>query len=470
MSGRKRIYVDQGEWNRLRAEAGKLTELRRDLPALIDQVRAQTGRDLERTFGEFDSRQRSVEQSLEGMSDQARRFEQQTTQRLRENSRRLRQALDDNTRNLRAETGQLLREQREALQQAITEERRDRQHQLAQLTQGIDALQRDQARAAEIAEGYLADARQLCAALRELPHERFAPGELAALERRLSTAESNRQDRLGAFGLSGAQSLYHDLSDLRVKLELADLEWRLCRSAAEQALRVVEDLIRQNHVLTLTAADGQAVRDNKPDVDYWSRGALSRLREEVTVLLDRLHDEQAPMSVQELQTVVDRTAPELEQRLDTIVRQAGTAVFASQLRTNFADLIAEALETNHQYEVTESCFAGADQRDTFYAKSTHLNGNEVVIEVEPTADDKPDCIVRVLSYDDDTLSEEERAARARSITRSMRDRGIEAGEAVDEGGAPDPAKQDLKAIGQPVRQPQSSPVSSAGRSAESGQS
>jgi hypothetical protein len=261
------------------------------------------------------------------------------------------------------------------------------------------------------------------------------------LLRRLETAEATRRQGVTAYGLGNAQALYHDVSDLRRQVQEQDTVWTTARGEAERALHVVEELIRQNGVVR----NDSRLRGETPDVDYWSRGALSRLRTEVAALLDRVRGDDSPMTVEQFEAVVDRTAKEFEGRLDTIVRQAGTAIYASQLRTNFAELVARALETNHQYEIADSCFAGEDEREAFYAKGKHLDGSEVVIEIEPTGDDRVECAVRLHSYDEGTPSREERRARVDSINQSLRDNGIAVGGA-EEDGVLDPGTRDLDRI------------------------
>lgn len=65
MSGRKRIQVDQSEWYRLQQRARQLREVKRDIPRLFADVRAQTRADIDRAFspcrtGSAASRRRST--------------------------------------------------------------------------------------------------------------------------------------------------------------------------------------------------------------------------------------------------------------------------------------------------------------------------------------------------------------------------------------------------------------------------
>ena len=109
MSGKKTIVVDQAEWNRLQQQAANLAHVQRDVPKLVREVREQTERDLERSRQEFDARQTRVDQALAGLSEQARRFEADTTRRLKDASDRFRQDLDRTGDRLRSETRAQLR-------------------------------------------------------------------------------------------------------------------------------------------------------------------------------------------------------------------------------------------------------------------------------------------------------------------------------------------------------------------------
>lgn len=58
MSGRKTIQVDEAQWRRVQRRARQLQGLQRDVPRLLDDVRAQTRADVDRAFATVDARQR----------------------------------------------------------------------------------------------------------------------------------------------------------------------------------------------------------------------------------------------------------------------------------------------------------------------------------------------------------------------------------------------------------------------------
>ncbi|WP_189213733.1 hypothetical protein [Actinokineospora fastidiosa] len=437
MSGRKRIYVDEGEWNRLRRDAGKLAEMRRDVPRLIERVREQTQRDIDRSMDEVRTRQNAFEQAVSGLSENTRRIEQETARRLRATADTLRAELDRQG----VKTEKVLSAQRRELRAAIDAERGDRVRRMAELDGRITALRADQDRAAELARAFVADAEILCEQVRALPHERYLPGRLGPLEARLATARGNDSAGIGAYGLSGAQELCQSLGELRMELEQLDQEWRTCRAAAERELLGVRELIAQNTTVELNLPDAEA-----PDVDHWSRGALSRLAGEVDALLAQVRADDQAMTTEALMRVVSTAAPDFEQRLESVVSQAVTAMHASQLRTNLAELIADALDEHHHYEVAEAGFSGEDQRAAFLAKTVHhASGSEIVIEVEPGPADAPPT-VRLHNFDADNAAESERAARTRSIRDSvLAESGIELS-AEEDAARPDETKRDVRAL------------------------
>ncbi|GLY50781.1 hypothetical protein [Lentzea sp. NBRC 102530] len=446
MSGRKRIYVDEGEWNRLRQEAGKLAELKRDVPRMVERIRAQTQADIESSMREVDQRHARFEQAMTQLSEHTREVERETARRMRENNDRLHREITAQGEQLRAETSEALRQQQETLTRAVDRERQERERKQSEINARIDALRADQDRAERIAREYVADAQLLRDQVAQYPHDRYLPGRVAPLEARLSTLVSNVNSGLGAQSLTAAQELVQSLSELRLDLERLDQEWRACRMAAERDLVRMRELMAQNEKIDLRGRVPAGAPAELPDVDHWSRGALTRLATEVDSLLAQVRDDAQPMTTEALLAVVD-TVPEYEQRLETVVTQAVTAMQAAQLRTNLAELIADALDHHHHYQVTTAGFASEDQREAFLAKSVHhVSGSEIVIEVEPGERVDGPPLVRLHNFDADGASEAERSARTKSIHRNVLEHsGIDL-RSTEEYAEPDDRKRDIEPL------------------------
>jgi hypothetical protein len=112
-------------------------------------------------------------------------------------------------------------------------------------------------------------------------------------------------------------------------------------------------------------------------------------------------------------------------------------VVASQLRANIADLVTQALEGGFAYRTEHWTYAGNDEREAVFARLDHLSGNEIVIEVTPVGNDPTDNRLRILSFDRDTRSAEQRDARMAAITQQLRAYDLPVGDAR-ESGEPDP--------------------------------
>src|SRR5262249_52967284 len=151
------------------------------------------------------------------------------------------------------------------------------------------------------------------------------------------------------------------------------------------------------------------------DVDHWSGGELTRLEHELAAARQQLADDAPPLSLDRLQDIVQRQTPEFELRLSRVVETATMRQVASQVRVNLADIVVHTLDGVAGYELIDGSYAGEDQRGAFVAKLRHQNGNEIVVDVSPAADDSGQAVLRLLSYDHDIGAEEDRLHRARAV-------------------------------------------------------
>ena len=127
-------------------------------------------------------RQQAAERTVSALSEQTRALEADTSRRLREQASEMSRQLADTAGQLRAETSAALARQQQAWRAELTAERDRQRAELAQLRADIRRGERASVRAAET---WLNDAGLVRDLIRdELPHERYAPGELAAIDRR----------------------------------------------------------------------------------------------------------------------------------------------------------------------------------------------------------------------------------------------------------------------------------------------
>jgi hypothetical protein len=448
MSGKRRITVDEAQWNVLQRQARQLQDLQVNAPKLVADLQRQTQTELARVSERMEHRQRSVEQAMSTLSDQTRDLEAETNRRLRQQASDMQRQLTETAGRLRQDTNAALARQQQAWRAEISAERQRQSAALARVESHIRGKEQASSQAAET---WLHDAGVVHDLIRdELPHERFAPGQLTALDRRLATARETASQGQSQAALAGAQAAYHDLSELRVEIELREREWSGQYTVTYEALLRLDGLAKQNAEQVIAA--GRAGNDAAitVDVDYWSEGALSELRSTVANLLTRINDTTSPPSTDDLHQITEVQVPELEQRLADITHRAHVRMFASQLRANVAEVVAQTLDETAGYEVEEALYERLDYRRTFMAKLQHVNGNEIVVSVEPATDESGQCVLHVLSYDYDTATEETLSERARVITQELQSQGIPAADQGCDAGEPDPALLDFTPLRQPV--------------------
>ncbi|TDB83707.1 hypothetical protein E1264_27330 [Actinomadura sp. KC216] len=432
MSGAKTVSVDPRAWREAQQAARQLAKVRRDMPRLLDSVQRQTRQDIDRAVAAVNRRQDQTEGRLQDLSEYTRDLEVRTSEQLREQAGRL-AAVQDRTERLGDE---------------IARERAQRRRQIADLDARVTDLAEGRDRATARAMAMFEDARTMAAAIRELPHERFAPGRLERLEQRLMQTAGTLGEQEPAFMLGLVQALYFDLSDLRVEVEDAELEWNRVRFAALEALRAADAAVESNARIPMHGVDGAELPGIVLDVDFWTDGDLigflDRLREEAGVVVA----EDCPLTADELRAIAESTGSDCERRLTELLERAHVRALASQARANTAELAVAAFE-QQGYELEEEVWEGQDFRGAHYSKLVSLAGNsEIVVEVAPDGDGG--MAIKLLSYDADP-AEDRRTRRTQTMLEMLRDSGVPVGAPQTRDTEPTPGEGDLKAIGERLR-------------------
>ena len=310
---RRRITVNEPQWVALQRQASQSRELRVNTPQQVADLQRQMQSELTRVSERLGAREQSVEHSMSALSDKTRALEADTNSRLGDQANEMHRRLTEIAGKLREETDAALARQQRAWRAELSAER-DRQR--AELVRLDSQMSRRAQASSQDAEAWLHDAGLMHDLIRdELPHERYAPGELAPLNRRLATARDNARQGLSQAALALAQDSYHNLSELRMEIELRDREWTVMHTAAYEALLQLDGLAADNASQVIAAGKAGNEYPVDLDVDYWSEGALSDLRSAVMYLLTRVNETEAPMSTDELRDVAKVQVPELERHL-----------------------------------------------------------------------------------------------------------------------------------------------------------
>jgi hypothetical protein len=453
MSGVKRITVDEGTWAEAQRAAQRLREVNRELPGMIDALRREQQAAADRVAAQLTARQDAFDRALSGLSERTRRVQAQASERLRAQAAEFRQLREGAERG-RQEAREALDDQEQRFQRGLAQERQERDRDVLALRGELAALGDSRERATALAVTLAADARQLAAAIdAQLPHQRYAPGRLAELTRRLDIADGTLQSALGEAALAQAQEAYLQLCDLQAEVELRDQERQEARLTADGALTMLREQIRLHTDPTVLDEAGLPVDGATIDVDYWSEGELGQLAETVAGLTAAAADPAGRLSAAELRHICEHEVPELDAALTDVVARAQARLLASQVRVNVAELVVGALEetTGYTWEEGQAVYANGDQRRSFYSKLRHLDDSEIVVEVAPDGDNES-CVLRIISYENGIPDDEERVRRAHAVAAALREHGLQAGLPAAEGEEPDRRLADLETLRQPLRE------------------
>jgi hypothetical protein len=443
MSGKKQYHVDMSKWFRDRVRRSMVSFL---LPGVLEAVGAQQDADVQRNLEALREQQRRQADLLASFSERTKQREEAIgamfAQQMSELEERVRQEGSDT----RADLMEAMAAQERRWRAELSREQEARWQQIAGIEADVKQLLDDRAAAQAAAARWLADAEAERALIAEtIPqHERYGPGELVAIERRLSTAGQNVQAGQFEAAIATAQQAYHDLSDLRVELMLRHREWTELRWQAGRALSIVRELIQRGARLPGSSID-ELTSDAQIDVDHWSEGKLKLLADQVANVSAELGNETDPPAIDRIREIVSTQAPEFRRQIEDAIELAQRRVEASQLRVNIADLVISVLEDRFAYEYQDGGYQAGDQRTAFVARLDRIGGNSVVVELRPAGADFTDAELDILSYDGTTESMELRQARGQAIYRSLSE-GDFASSSPRDLGEPDPALRELPSL------------------------
>jgi hypothetical protein len=343
---------------------------------------------------------------------------------------------------LRHETHILLEEQAHHLTNMIDAERQLREQQFQAIHQRLDTEQQHKD---ELARSWIDTAQEIRDFITaRYQHERFAPGQLAILERTLQQADANAAQGTPEAALSLAQQSCHGLSDLRLELERLEHEWNLWHIRASESTRELLAIAQQNRTCHALDMEGNKL-DLTLEVDYWTQGKLMRLENDINTIITQLADDSSALSTDELRNIVTQSVLNLDQQLGQLIAEARLAVINSQLRANIADLVVGTLE-EQGFQLQDDTYEGTDYRNGFVAQVKHIDSTTVSVVISP--EEGGQNTLHIHSYDAQDRPEHELRARAQALAESLNARGLNVGTLQGVADSPDPAFADVEQVRQ----------------------
>ena len=458
MSGREDSYVSwwsNSSWSNVQRSQN-------DYSNRVAEVRRQAEREYQQRLRPLEERQQRFESSLNNLKSNIGQVEREMLQRDRATQERLQQQRREFTNQLRRqwdetqhqfqhqrqEYRRLIDEQGCRMTQMVEEEHRQREKAVNHLQQQINQVVDDAARKHEIAKSFVADLTNILEETRQLPHDRFAPGQLDLVQRHIRDARSSLEAGIPEAALSTAQNAYWQLADLRTLVIQKEIEFMMIHHAALEEARTILEEARANRRCEIISGGGNDADKLELEVDYWTHGDLTALEQEIQTIERQLISEEKSLSVDAVKDILV-SLENARSSMSKIVENARDNIMSSQVRFNVAELVVKALGSQG-YDVEAGVYEGNDPRNAYVAKVKNRAGSEVVSVISPVADSCGKSRVSIHSYDETYVGEETLRQRSKDVAKLLSEEGLQVVPSTCMGNA-DRSYQDVAAVA--ARQP-----------------
>jgi hypothetical protein len=226
--------------------------------------------------------------------------------------------------------------------------------------------------------------------------------------------------------LSDAGQSYLDAQELRLELLRLEHEWNLYLDQAKTSAAEVLAVCDTQKIAEFTVDTEDGAEEVSAEVDFWTEGKLSALRNRVESEANRLKSESEKLTLDNLKQSIADSAQWMEET-GQLVEDAREALVKSQIRQNIAQSVANSFEGT-DWEVKDSTYAGEDCRFSFHTKFKNLAGDEMVTIVSPEKTTGGEIRNNLqIHYFDKAKDEKFRQALSKTIQGRMGKEGIDVG-------------------------------------------
>lgn len=424
MSGRKETYVTipDREARRLREQEAKLRIVQSDLPQRLADIRESTLAEVRRQSARIDQRLDQVQEATNRLQSDLADLERESQRRLREGLAAARTEYTNLVSQERLERLQHEAQMRQEYNSLIAQERAEREKQINQLQSRVGQIEDREDRLQQRAAAWLQDLRILQESVDKLPHQRFAPGSMARINGHIDQAELNLRNEASQAALGQAQNAYFELIELRSEVLFREQEFEVAYLHALERVRSLIEEVEQNRQGVIPS-DQSEQQDIEVDVDFWSRGRLSRIKDRLREIEQSLEKDKETLTLDQV-TQKEEEAASLRPQLVEAVEAARLGIINSQACYNVAEIIAEVME-EQGYSVEQGTYEGEDQREAYAIKLRNLGGDEFVSIVTPSAEQEL-AYSTEMNFFDRNQDETMRQSFAQAVYEGLNHRGLQA--------------------------------------------
>lgn len=307
---------------------------------------------------------------------------------------------------------------------ALKEQRQMLQNQINEVADHIQKKEISEQKQASI---WLDDIYQVLENIdQNIPHAKFKPGVLDKIRTGLSLAENSYNNGHYQAAIASIQERYREAQELRLDVTQLENEWNMYHMQAKTTAAEVLAICKTQQATYFTVDTEEGNEEIAAEIDFWTNGKLSTLRQKVESELKHLDSQTETITLDELKISIAQSS-EWMQESEEITEEARDALIKSQVRQNIAQSVADSFEGTGWY-VTDSTYQSEDYRSSLHVKLESPTGDEIVTIVHPEKAPSGEIRNRLeVNFFDKESDERFRHARLKEMHDRMSKEGIELG-------------------------------------------
>ena len=163
-------------------------------------------------------------------------------------------------------------------------------------------------------------------------------------------------------------------------MERDEKQWNICYSIALKKINQLMEKIQNQKEFNYQSENNK--EKQKFDLEFWSKGKWGELWQKAKRYKTQLVEHPEQLSIADLRIWITDTFQQFDFELDSIVNDAIRDLINSQIRTNIADMVMQALQ-KQGYTLDNSEFSGKDVRQSFFFTARNIAGNAIRVLVNP---------------------------------------------------------------------------------------
>lgn len=268
------------------------------------------------------------------------------------------------------------------------------------------------------------DLRILIRNVDELPHHKYAPGELQKIGQKLNRA-ANDLDQMPESANTMVLDAYQELVELRGRVESAQRKFEVLHAQTLILLELLLDELKEDKV---------EVDQKQWNIDYWTDDEYQELEARGKALKKKIIRSKDDMRYEDLEKM-QAEIKGIETKKNKVIDQAIQKILAARERRNMGIKVAKSL--NNDFNIIDgNGFEDGDPRKSYIVKvksSNHSGATELVAIIAPEKNSSGEIQnILAISSTDHFQDQEARRLRSEKVATSLKTEGIHVGETICE--------------------------------------